>query len=155
MHGCEAIGLVLNGKAFEAALIKMACANGVVNRMPPLSMSRGNPMNECREVAIIERPQEHMPVVGHNTVGRKTHRDFFEALGEDFFEDVEVGKAAEDILLAVGTVEDVINNTSRRLSSYSWHREILRVEYTHVNFKAIKIRKRGLTPLIIKWRFCY
>jgi hypothetical protein len=77
-------------------------------------------------------------VIGHDAIGGETHRDFFEALCDDFFEDVEVGKSAENILFAVGAVQDMINNIARRLSSCSRHSGVLSSRFIYVNAKRIK-----------------
>jgi len=87
-------------------------------------------------------------VVGHKAIGRQTHRDFFEALGEDFLEDLELGEAPENVLFAVGAIQDVVNDAARRLSSCSWHSGILCSRLIYVNVKRTKAEKRLLTPLL-------
>jgi hypothetical protein len=59
----------LHRKRFEAALIHRAGPGGVMMRMPALRMRDGNPAEDLGEFSILTRPEEEMPVIGHQAVG--------------------------------------------------------------------------------------
>ena len=75
------MGIRLNQKRFEAPLIQMPAARRVPMRMPALGVRQRQPGHEPRQVAISERPQNEMPVIGHEAIREQPHRDALLRLG--------------------------------------------------------------------------
>jgi hypothetical protein len=59
----------LHRKRFKAALIDRPGSRRVVVRMPALGMGNGHPPQHFRELAILSRPEEEVPVIRHQTIG--------------------------------------------------------------------------------------
>src|SRR5688572_6217312 len=99
--------VLLNGKRFEATLIKMPAANVMVMGMPALRMRQGQPMHEVRQLAVAPRPKDKMPVVGHQAVADQAHAgNMVLGFSDNALERLIVGILAEDRDAAVAAVED-------------------------------------------------
>lgn len=60
--------IALHGKGFETPLIDWPAPRGLPMSVPTLCMGDRDPTHDFGELAIVPRPQEQMPVVGHQTV---------------------------------------------------------------------------------------
>ena len=72
--------LRLDHEGFEPALIEVSCSDRLPMGMPPLCMGEGEPVHEPGEIAVPSRPDDEMPVIGHNTVRQQSHRHPFTGL---------------------------------------------------------------------------
>lgn len=59
----------LHGKGLESSLIHRSSPSGVMVGMPALGVGDGDPSEHLGEFTIPSRPQEQMPMVGHQAVG--------------------------------------------------------------------------------------
>ena len=80
----------LDGKALEPALIKVADTCCSVCGVPSLGVGHCYPLHKYREIAIIARPKQHVPMVAHNAVTAKTHLYASKALSKNTFESEEI-----------------------------------------------------------------
>ena len=63
------MSIVLHRKALICALIKMPAPVAVTMPMPAANVRRRQPMHERGQLAVLPRPQQHMPVIGHQSIG--------------------------------------------------------------------------------------
>jgi len=113
----EEIVVAFDGKAFEAALVKMAIPDGVVRHPPAHGVGMGEAAEEIGQFAFLLGPDDEMPVRGHDAVGEKRKGAAFVSFEDDSLEGVVVGVAAEHLHLADRAIEDVIDQAGRRVSS--------------------------------------
>ena len=59
----------LHRKRFEAALIHRAGSGGVMMGMSALRVRNGDPAEDLGEFPIMTRPEQQMPVIGHQEIG--------------------------------------------------------------------------------------
>ena len=62
-HCFQVVRVVLDGKAFIAALVDVAYAAGSVGGMPSLSMGSCYPLHEIGESIVSSGPEDQVPVV--------------------------------------------------------------------------------------------
>ena len=60
----------LNGKRLEPTLVEMARSRGMMVCMPSLGVSQRQPTQETRQFTIFPRPDDQMPMIGHEAVGQ-------------------------------------------------------------------------------------
>lgn len=77
----KVIDAALNGKAFIATLIEMADAGGAVGGVPALGVRAGNPFHKQRQVAVMMRPENEVPMVAHQAIAANPHLEAFDSLG--------------------------------------------------------------------------
>jgi len=63
----------LNRKRLEPSLVQVAAAGGLMMGMPELGVRLGESAGEARQVAVAARPDDQVPVVGHEAVGEQPH----------------------------------------------------------------------------------
>jgi hypothetical protein len=81
----------------------------------------GHPGHEPRQITIVLRPEQQMPVVGHQAIGQQSHQDALDA----FFQNPLEGLVISGLLdrqPRVGTVEHMINQSALGGSWRSSHR---------------------------------
>jgi hypothetical protein len=77
--------------------------------VPPLGVGEGQPTQEPRQVAVASRPDDEVPVVGHEAVRQEADRVALAGLGEDPLEGFVVAVVLEERQAAVGPVEGVVD----------------------------------------------
>jgi hypothetical protein len=112
---------VLDRKAFVAALIYVPNAAGTMCRMPSPSMRRGDPVHKIRKCFIGSRPKKHVPMIAHDAIPAHTHRKSLDALCEDIFKGNKVQILLEYPQPAVGTIKNVVRDTSFSYAFFPWH----------------------------------
>jgi hypothetical protein len=73
----------------------------------------GEVLEESRQVAVVLRPEHHVPVVGHHAVAADPHASDPERLGDRLDEALVVGGGFEDRPPADRPVQDVKRHTAR------------------------------------------
>ena len=73
----------LDRKRFEAALIDRSGPGRVMVSMPALRVRDGNPPQHLRELSIMPRPEEEMPVIRHQARGGDADAGLGVGLGEN------------------------------------------------------------------------
>ena len=111
----------LYGKRFEAALIDRAGPGSVVVNMPALRMRDRDPPQYLGEFSIMSRPEEEMPMIRHQTIGR----DPYPGLGMSFSQNL-LERGIVSRLLKQGeppnpTVQDMIGEISSSEAWAAWH----------------------------------
>jgi hypothetical protein len=130
----------LTGKLFEASLVEVAGAGSVVVGMIALGVGLGEAVHEVAELVLRSRPDDEVPVIGHEAIGEEAYRDAGVCFGEDAFEGVIVLVFMEQGPAADAAVEDVIEQASRRIAGSTRHGVRLRwrrgwvKELNHVPF---------------------
>ena len=69
-HG-QQVFILLDGKCLEAALVQGTRPGGMVVRVPALGVGDGQPAHVFGEVAVGVRPEQQVPVVGHDAEGQQ------------------------------------------------------------------------------------
>ena len=65
----EEVGVLLDGEAFETALVEVAASAGVAVGVPALGVGHGEPLHEAGELSILGGEEDEVEVVGHEAVG--------------------------------------------------------------------------------------
>lgn len=111
----------LDGEGFEASLIEVAGARGVVMRVPALGVGVGQPLHEVTELAVGLRPQGQVPVVGHEAPGEDADGDALVGLGQNAFEGGVVLVFVEKGALADAPVENVVDQPGGSMARPARH----------------------------------
>jgi hypothetical protein len=90
-----------------AALIEMAVSHAAPGHLPVARVGDGQLLHEGAEIAIMLRPQHHVPVVRHQRVGQNPHRTRFERPFENPLEGFEVGALEEQPHPAHAAIQDM------------------------------------------------
>ena len=117
----EKMFVPLDGEGFEAILIEVAIADGVVGGAPAHGVGVGEPAEEGGELAILLWPDDEMPVGGHEAEGKDGDGMALVGFLEGFEEGVVVGRSAEHDHTTNGAVEDVINQAAGSDAGASGH----------------------------------
>lgn len=110
-----------DGERLEAALIDVAAAGRVAVGVPALRVREGQPADELRQLAILPRPDDEVPVVGHHAVGQEPRPRPLDSLDEDSLKRLVVAVAVEDGHPRVGAVQHVIDVTTFGSSQRTAH----------------------------------
>ncbi len=101
--------VLLHGEGLEAALVEVAAADVVIVGVPALGVRQGQPAEEARQLPGLLRPQDEVPVVGHQAVGQQAGG----GVGLGFFQDALEGPVVlvleEEGAAAVAAVEGVVD----------------------------------------------
>jgi hypothetical protein len=78
--------IVLYRERLVSTLIKMTAAYAISMQMPASNMGRSEPLYEMPKIAVPHRPQDHVPVIRHNTIGQNSNRYPLCRLANDMLE---------------------------------------------------------------------
>ncbi len=134
----------LDGKGFESALIDRARAGGLVRDMPPLRMGHGDPAEDFRELSILPRPQEKVPVSGHEAIGGDTDAKCGMGFGQNGFEGGVVRWGFKQRQSAYTAVQDVIGKVAGGKTGTAWHGRSCTQPLTGLSRKESRPHKRLL-----------
>jgi len=73
--------VLLDGKRFEAALVKMACSHAMSVSMVPLRVGQGQPADETGKQTVGLGPGDQMPMVRHQAVGEQPRLESLDPFG--------------------------------------------------------------------------
>ena len=79
------------------------------------------PPEKVRQLAIMLRPDNEVPMIGHNTVRQDADGLPLVRLNHDALERLEIGVLAEHMHPPDRSVQDVVNESSRCYPRCSWH----------------------------------
>jgi len=113
--------MLLDGKAFEAALIERAGAGGAVVGVVALGVGGGEQAHKVTELSIVIGIEDKVPVVGHEAIGNDADGDELVCALDDALHGEVVGVFAEDAGAANGAVEDVIDEAGGGKSQAAGH----------------------------------
>ena len=138
------VGLCLNWERLEPSLIEVTISNFVVHQFPPLHMLIRDVLDEGRQIPIMLRPEDHVPMVGHHAVTADSHRPDTQGLGNRIDEPGIVLRRLEDRTPAHGSIEHMEWRSTWGNSMRSWHERM----YTFPR-RAVKLPKFG------GWHLCH
>src|SRR5712671_3101445 len=135
----------LDLETFEAALIDMAAPQGMIMGMPAHGMSVREPLREGREFSLLLRPNDKVPMIGHQAIGEQPGRMRLQRLAEHALKGIVVAILLEQRQARNGSVENVIDVTSRRCTSNTGHAPTIR---THGAAGKETGKERGLSSFL-------
>ena len=104
----------------------MSRADVLVISMPALRMGQRQPVHEIGEFTVFMGPQNQMPMVGHQAVGKQPNAgDVFLRLGEDAQERLVIAILVEDGFAAIASIESMVDIAADGRSQGSSHAESL------------------------------
>ncbi len=112
----------LDGEGLEAALIDGAGARGLMLDMPALRMGHGDPAEDLRELSILARPEEEVPVIGHEAIGGNTDAEHGVGLGQNGFKGDVIRGGFKQRKSSHPTVQDMIGEVAGSKARTTWHR---------------------------------
>ena len=114
--------VLLDGKRFVGSLVQVPKANAPAKESPATNVRGGEPLHEIAQLAVLARPENQMPMIGHQAPSKNSHRDFFLRLVHDSqkCEVVEIG--FENRFAIVAPVEDMKDGSAGCDSCCAWHR---------------------------------
>ena len=108
-HGVKML-VALHGERLETSLVDVPFSFTVVGLLPATSMGGSQLVHERGQLIILFRPQNKVPVVGHQTIAKNPHGDdqqrFFHNPDECFV----IGWFVEQCLAAVPTIQAMIRD---------------------------------------------
>jgi hypothetical protein len=63
--------VVLDRERLEAALIQVPAASASSVGVPTPCVRKGEPSDEAGKLVVLSRPDDHVPVIGHDAVGQQ------------------------------------------------------------------------------------
>src|SRR5450432_17948 len=119
-EGQEVI-VLLDGEAFESALIEMAITDGVMRHPPAHGVSVGEPAEEVGDLVIVRGVDDEMPVAGQDAVGENADWMALVGLEDDALEGLEIVVVAEEFHATDRAVEDVIDQAAGGAARLTGH----------------------------------
>ena len=113
-HGQEVI-VLRDRERLEAILINMAAAGAVVVGMPADGVRQGEPTQERTQLPLGFRPEDDVPVRGHQAVAQDAKGASFQGLVEYAQESGVVGGFAKQLQPGGRAVQGVVDVTCRCL----------------------------------------
>ncbi len=113
----------LDRKRLEAALIDRPSPGGVMMGMPALRMGDGDPAEHLGEFAILSRPEEEMPVIGHQAIGGDADLGLGLGFGENLLERGVVSGLFKERQPSYATIQHVIGKISSSKAGAARHTE--------------------------------
>jgi hypothetical protein len=105
----------LDRKRFESSLVDRAGAGGISMGVPTLRVGHGEPTHGFRQLAVGPRPEQQVPVIGHDAVAQQTRPGALDGLLQDALERLVVGRAIEERHPPHASIEHVIHDSARCL----------------------------------------
>jgi hypothetical protein len=139
--------IVLDGKALESALIEMPVSHGVVGVFPALGVGQRQPAKKAGQFPPPLWPEDHVQVVGHHDPVEDADRQPLVGQRQDFLEGEEILILLEQPQPAVGTVEHVIDQSSRGDAGNTRHPP--RIRNGNHNVKARVTFSSLASPLVL------
>jgi hypothetical protein len=79
-----------------------------------LDMRVGDPADQPGQIAILMRPEDQMPVIGHNAQPQHPAGNPLQPLADNPQKRIIIGRLVKHSRPAIGAVEDMIDNSPRR-----------------------------------------
>ena len=113
--------VTLYRETLESSLIEVPVSHRPVRDAPAHRVRVREPPKKVRQLTVLLRPDDKVPMVGQNTIRQDTNGLPLVRLNHDALERLEVGVLAEHMHPADRSVQDVINKPPRCYSRCSWH----------------------------------
>lgn len=91
----------------------MAVADPATVFLPIASMRDRELLHEGPQFAVTLRPEDHVPMIGHERVRENPHRASFERLGDDPLEGFEIGVSQKQLHPSHAPIQDVKDHSPR------------------------------------------
>src|SRR5208337_4868110 len=117
----EEVLVALDRERFEPALVHVAASPGVPLGVPPLGVGQSQPANESRELSVLPRPDNQVPVIGHDAVGQQPCSRAIDGLFQDPLKRLVVLVFLKDRHPRVGAIEDMVDQATVIRSFRSAH----------------------------------
>jgi len=111
----------LDDERLKSPLVDMSATDRVAMRVPALGVGKSQPADKAGKLAVLLRPNNQMPVVGHNAIGKQPHLVAVNGRRQHAHEGVVVFGLLEDRHSSVGAVEHMVNQTALGNSQRSSH----------------------------------
>jgi hypothetical protein len=111
----------LYGKRLKAALIDGPGAGAVMMRMPALRVRDRDPAQYLGEFAIMPRPEEEMPMIGHEAISCDANLGLSVGLGENSLKRRVVRRLLEQRESADTPIQDMIGEIPSSEARPAWH----------------------------------
>ena len=110
-----------HGKRLKSALIDRPGAGAMMMRMPPLGMRDRDPAEHLGEFAIMPRPQEEVPMIRHEAIGRDANLGLNVGLSENFLKRSIVRRLLEQLESVDTAIQDMIGEVPGCKARPAWH----------------------------------
>ncbi len=94
----------------------MANSGCAVGGMIAVGMCYGNPLHERRQIAVVFRPEQQVPVVAHNAIAANPHAGSSLTFVQNVFKSNEIARRFEYSQPAISSIHDMIIETANCLS---------------------------------------
>jgi hypothetical protein len=111
------MAVVLHRKALERPLVQMPPTLAVPMSVPSVDVGRRQPLHEPRQLAVFPRPQQHVPVVGHQAISQQSNGHRLQRRFQDPLEGGVVGIVGKQFPAVIPTVETVEYHAAGRYPS--------------------------------------
>ncbi len=108
--------ILLDRETFESALIQMAVPDGRVRVFPTLGVRQRQPLHERGQLAVLLRPEDQVPMIGHNAPVENADGHSAMRKEQHTFEREEIIVFFEQPQAAVGSIQDVIDQSAGGVS---------------------------------------
>lgn len=112
----------LDRKRLEAALIDRTGSGGVVRRKPSLRMGDGDPAENFRQFPVMPWPEEEMPVIRHEAVGRDPQAGLSMGFRENLLKSGIVSGRFKQGEAAHSAIQDVVGEIAGSKAGTAWQR---------------------------------
>jgi hypothetical protein len=113
--------VLLDHEALEPGLIDVAGADRPVRDLPARGVRQAQVSEEPRQLAVLARPGDEVPVVAHQTPAQQADGVSLHGKHQHVVERLEILRCAEQRDPAVGAVQHMIDVAARGDASDSWH----------------------------------
>ena len=136
--------ILLNRKRLEPPLVQRTLPAGVVVSVVPLGVGDRQPTHELRQIAVVCRPKQQVPMVGHQTVAQEADRLPVLGLPQDLFEGGVIAVFMKEGGAAHSPIEHVVDITTGIAAQASWHG-------TKLPDASVAVKRNDSRPLFFSW----
>ena len=152
-HGRE-MSVILHGERLVASLVDAAITDAVAVLDPSPHMGDRQFLHESAQLAVLARPQQQVPMVGHHAEGAQTHPGRLNRIPKDLLECGVVLRLGEQLPPSRGPVEHMVEYAARGISGLSGHARIrLPPESNSVNIGPVPFSGRYGNGGWHEWHF--
>lgn len=93
--------------------IDMPDTGGPVCGMPSLAVRHSHPLHKVRQAAVLAGPEQKVPMVPHDAISAKTHRNTRKPFGKNTFKRRKIVGLFENAQTPIRTIHNMIYNIAR------------------------------------------
>jgi len=109
------------GRLLKTTLVDVPRPGRVVMSMPAHAVRMRQPAHKPRQLSVFLRPQDQVPVIGHQTVGQQPRGLFGHGFQKHPLKGLVIPILLEQRQACDRPVQNVVHQTSRRLACSAWH----------------------------------